>query len=401
MKKWSKEHGQSLVFIALALVGLVAMAALIIDGGSLYLNRRQAQTAADAAAMAGAYEKCVNKGTLTTITNVVNQYAITENGATAVDSLSLEDDSVVVVTSVSSPAFFATILGQENNVASAEAAAGCFSPATFENVLPIAWTCRPPVGGTTEQCTIHAIPWNVFKILLPIFDFNTKVLNEGDGENYQTYTDNNASDGKLIYLVMDSDKFDPSVDCQELSATGTINCDFNDDGILDVEGGANRGWLLLDGGTGANDLTDVMLNGFPNPITVPHWFPGKSGVSNSVFINAHAIRNKISLIPVFNAVCSDTTNTGLPTKCPSEYKAGDLITGSSGKSNYYRVAAFAPFVVTCVSKGASEPCPGKTLSNVKNNTSTIEGYFITGYISGDNISPGGFDLGVYIISLTK
>ena len=62
MNKNKNERGQSLVIIAIAFLALVAMAALIIDGGSLYLNRRNAQTAADAAALAGAHELCVNKG---------------------------------------------------------------------------------------------------------------------------------------------------------------------------------------------------------------------------------------------------------------------------------------------------------------------------------------------------
>ncbi|MEA2007723.1 MAG: pilus assembly protein TadG-related protein [Chloroflexota bacterium] len=57
MKQYSSEHGQSIVLIALALVGLMAFAALAIDGGMVYSDRRQAQNAADAAALAGAYAK--------------------------------------------------------------------------------------------------------------------------------------------------------------------------------------------------------------------------------------------------------------------------------------------------------------------------------------------------------
>ena len=47
------ERGQSMVLIALVFVGLVALAGLAIDGGNLFVQRRQAQAAADASAVAG------------------------------------------------------------------------------------------------------------------------------------------------------------------------------------------------------------------------------------------------------------------------------------------------------------------------------------------------------------
>jgi len=45
-----------MVMFALALVGILAMVALVIDGGYLYVQRRTAQSAADAAALAGTAE---------------------------------------------------------------------------------------------------------------------------------------------------------------------------------------------------------------------------------------------------------------------------------------------------------------------------------------------------------
>jgi hypothetical protein len=47
------EQGQSLIIIAAVFVGLVALAGLAIDGGNLFVERRQAQNAADASAVAG------------------------------------------------------------------------------------------------------------------------------------------------------------------------------------------------------------------------------------------------------------------------------------------------------------------------------------------------------------
>ncbi len=50
----SGERGQVLVLMAVALVGLLGFAALAIDGGMIYADRRQAQNAADAASLAAA-----------------------------------------------------------------------------------------------------------------------------------------------------------------------------------------------------------------------------------------------------------------------------------------------------------------------------------------------------------
>jgi hypothetical protein len=48
------ERGQAIVLFAFVLVGIIAMAGLLIDGGLAWSNKRQAQTAADTAALAAA-----------------------------------------------------------------------------------------------------------------------------------------------------------------------------------------------------------------------------------------------------------------------------------------------------------------------------------------------------------
>ena len=49
-----KERGQAIVLIALAIVGLVSFTGLAIDGGNAFANQRQAQNAADTAALSTA-----------------------------------------------------------------------------------------------------------------------------------------------------------------------------------------------------------------------------------------------------------------------------------------------------------------------------------------------------------
>ncbi|MBX3047964.1 MAG: hypothetical protein KIT46_06945 [Anaerolineales bacterium] len=54
----SSESGQVIVLMALLLVGLIGAAALVVDGGRAYSERRSVQNAADNAALAGALALC-------------------------------------------------------------------------------------------------------------------------------------------------------------------------------------------------------------------------------------------------------------------------------------------------------------------------------------------------------
>jgi hypothetical protein len=56
-KKNNSERGQALVIIALAMIGLIGMAGLAIDGSMVLADRRHAQNAADTAVLAGALAK--------------------------------------------------------------------------------------------------------------------------------------------------------------------------------------------------------------------------------------------------------------------------------------------------------------------------------------------------------
>jgi hypothetical protein len=65
LPRFTLEHdqrGQAIVLIALMIVLLLGMAALAIDGGGLFFLKRDAQNAADAAALIASRELCVNPG---------------------------------------------------------------------------------------------------------------------------------------------------------------------------------------------------------------------------------------------------------------------------------------------------------------------------------------------------
>ncbi len=56
-----KERGQALILIVLAIVGLIGLTALAVDGGNAYAERRRAQNAADASALDAALAKVRNE----------------------------------------------------------------------------------------------------------------------------------------------------------------------------------------------------------------------------------------------------------------------------------------------------------------------------------------------------
>ena len=53
LELFKSENGQSIVIIAIVMVGMLALAGVAIDGGNLFLQRRNTQNAADAASLAG------------------------------------------------------------------------------------------------------------------------------------------------------------------------------------------------------------------------------------------------------------------------------------------------------------------------------------------------------------
>jgi Flp pilus assembly protein TadG len=69
------ESGQILILLSVGLVILLGFVALSLDGGATFLDRRSAQSAADAAALAGAYELANDPWNTTTLTTRITNAA--------------------------------------------------------------------------------------------------------------------------------------------------------------------------------------------------------------------------------------------------------------------------------------------------------------------------------------
>lgn len=91
-----------LIFVVLAIFAIAAMITLILDGGAIMSNRRTAQAAADAGALAGAQRVCYGYSDGEA---VATHYAMEKNGATSVN-VSIVDSVVYVEATVESESFF-------------------------------------------------------------------------------------------------------------------------------------------------------------------------------------------------------------------------------------------------------------------------------------------------------
>lgn len=204
------EHGAIAVIVAVVIVALLAFAAIAVDAGAMYSQRRQMQTAADAAALAGVQELPGRPGTALT---VADAYAL-ENLSDAddrtfqVESTWVANDTIVAEVRQSAMGlFFAQFMGIDSAPVSARATAMVGSPTTYASgLMPFgiiaSGTTNPPYGyatgewielvvdnGAKEQGNWHYVD------LTPFTDgvSNTKTVIENGG------TTNPVSIGDTIY----------------------------------------------------------------------------------------------------------------------------------------------------------------------------------------------------------
>lgn len=398
-----KENAQVIPLVVISLAVLIMMVALLLDGGALMLNRRTAQNAADAGALAGARELCMGNGENAAITAAIN-YAVTENGATSATAVvsydEVEKGEVIVNVLWEQDSFFARIFNKNTLSSGAVAGAGCFNPASH-TVLPIAWSCRAPFGGggsMSEDCEYVKLDWPTQA--KPIVD------DWGPSET-SISTHLFSSFSNSIYIIMDSDKI-CGVD---------VDCDFNNDGRPELETGGNRGWLNLTGeSSGTPNLTGWIEDGVDEPIYIHTWLSVIDGNKTPVYTSLETRIGDIVWLPVFNWICEDlpeddatceanahaSASPGLPLE-PGDVER--VVTGNPA-TPLFHIVGFAPFYITCVHKSGNG-CPAFNMArsinpSIKANTNTVEGYFISGYpFPEGEVEPGGVDLGNYIVSLTR
>ncbi len=131
-----KESGQVLILVALLLVGLIAVLALSLDGGSIYLQRRAMQNAADAGVMAAARVLALN-GTTAQAQAAAQEYAVQRNGADSCE-VTINGSAITVVAHKNTPMIFGRVLGLNQVTVTARAMANFGAISAADHLAPIA-----------------------------------------------------------------------------------------------------------------------------------------------------------------------------------------------------------------------------------------------------------------------
>ena len=361
------QSGQSMVLVALMMIVFIAMLAVIFDGGYAFLQRRNAQTAADAGAMAGARELCLTGNTILA-TQAAVDYAINRNRALEADVFILGGE-VEVTARIPFSTFFGSVLGRPTITSSAIAAANCFAPGNGVGVLPVAWNCDD---------------------------------DDGDGScDFQIFDEVGEPTLPDLYIIMNSRKTGDETEDAFCLPTGTVDCDVDGDGENELLVGGNRSWLdLSGGGGGASELIDWIENGYSSGVYMHTWYAGQSGVANSVFMAVQDyVLGKRVLLPVYNAI-----SDGAPI-LPYDSGPDNIVSTSGSSTTYYHVMSFSIFVPTCVhATGGDKDCDMynyfRGIGGLGPEDKTVEGYFVNGSMGGLG-GKGELDAGAYTLFLTR
>jgi hypothetical protein len=415
------EIGQVIPLVVLMMFVIIGFIALILDGGALMSNRRTAQAAADAGALAGARQICSGFSNLVA-KETAEKFAVEYNGATSATA-SADQRVVSVLASRQNDSFFAKIFSlfdDEANYdilnANARAVAGCFYPSSGDHVLPISfWYNTPPKSAADTDCSdptqpCELVSWDYKELLDKLRDL--------------LITDQPV---KGLYFVADSAKV-----CEKI-VSGEIVCY----DLKQNASGGNRTWIDLGKVADKSQLTYVIQNGLNSPIYMPAWINGETGEVTSVYrastfeplpkIKGYTdLPYRMMYVPVYDLYCvSDPANN-----CSTDPDDSFQYLVNTNQSAY-RLVGFAPFVLTCTTaagkcdKSASfgECLPKNTGVNTTNQDqcpgylgylaglgpkdkaaiNTFEGYFVKNVPvdPSDAWGTDGVDAGLYLISLIE
>lgn len=130
--------GAVTIVVAFAIAALMAITALIVDVGLLYQERRQLQTAVDAAALAAAQDLAEGRGEPQA--ELTAERYLLDNSATALDFIEISyptPNQVGVTTGTTRKFFFARIFGREKASLKANATAAWGPATSVRNLVPI------------------------------------------------------------------------------------------------------------------------------------------------------------------------------------------------------------------------------------------------------------------------
>jgi hypothetical protein len=323
------ERGQALIIMIFGMIALLVVAGLAIDGGTIYMERRHAQNAADAAALAG--------------TRALAQAICSVDGA----------DDATVLAQVLQLAESNDIYDPANNV----------SADYVDNEA----TVLGPVGsgtiptGATGVSTVVDVERKTFFLSLVGIDTSAASAHALGMTGPPLVAGGMRPFGVPEQIVTQLDPDDVNLNWF------TIN--FKNDGMTWATGQMqHRGWMNLgyvwnagedpgfpraiDEGAGASTIRDWMINGWTGTIyTDAYW---SNGARDGDFIHAKPGTNS-------TAVCAAPQNMAFPIPiydvvpdCPTEIPTAKPTCPHQGSSYAYHIVGIATVEVTDCNQGGGE-----------------------------------------------
>jgi hypothetical protein len=234
VRAWKREHGQTLILVAASMLVLLLFAALAVDVGFWYGQRRHMQNAADAGALAGAWEICF--GNPGSAESAALDYA-EHNGADRSLTIVGIDDStgtIVVTATTGWQPFLARSVVSEMT-AGAAAAAQCGPANQGCGMWPVALDMASYISDTLTGACNGPTDWDdgAFIATLP--------TNSGAGRN---------PNSQFILWADDNESYDPAKVEKHCRFLSNPEGESNEYQLANVVGGSpmdpgSRGWIAL------------------------------------------------------------------------------------------------------------------------------------------------------------
>ena len=324
------EEGQILPIFAGALLVIILVVGLVIDGGNVFVQRRDSQNSADIAAMAGTKRLADYY-----VSNKV--YTVADNVYTAISTKMDENNCPATGTICSWTAHYV----------------GPRTGATFMDLGLVAATdTNPPtVSGQAAlgvKVDVHRTPQTYLLGIVGQTAWNVNSTATGI-----TGQPPGAPEGQIlpIALVAPSTMQEGSI----YSLTSGSN------------GPGNFGWISWDGSNSAGSLATSLCTPNNPPFTLPAEFPGDPGKTNASSVRAclqtWVANQQVVLIPIVLS----TTDPANSASCA---------TGGHGNGFTYCVQALAAFVITGYAQPAVDQINGRFVGTIPysaNGNSSVPG----------------------------
>ncbi|HVM30293.1 MAG TPA: pilus assembly protein TadG-related protein [Candidatus Limnocylindrales bacterium] len=343
------ERGQALVVMTIALAGLLAMAALIIDAGYAMAQHRATQNATDAAAMAGA----------SVIVEELAGVARSDSNVLAAvqDALAVNDTTLDVALYVDQNNNVVGTVGQGGGIPHSAYGVQATGYREFSTFLA-GMIGMSEMDTTTSATALAGAPQGVCPAtegcaVLPV-TFSVPVRT-CDGTNRPLRIGNE-------WPLVDLETAQADSSGQHMS---TIP--------LCTNGPGGVGWLDMQRvGCSGNNLAQWITTPCNVSFDIPIWLQTASGNMNNVESALNSHRGKVLLVPMFDSTCRDVPSSGQPADCTNP---------GQGNNIWYHIPQFAAFLLhEAYVQGNDGPscnsAPGKPLGGGNGATSCLKGWFV-------------------------